>query len=130
MAYKFLSNEWFEEIKKIRDEMGDIEIAPQLKDVVLNVTITGTPEGDKDIALRGLDFVEGHTDDAKTTIVIPVDMAKKMFIDNDRTAAMQAFMSGQLKVKGDMSKMMALAGAKPTDDQEAFRERLVAVTEV
>lgn len=130
MGSKFLTNDWFAELKKIKDEMGEIEIAPQLKDVVLNVTITGGPEGDKDITIKGLDFNEGHTDEAKTTIVIPYEMAKKMFIDNDRTAAMQAFMSGQLKVKGDMSKMMALAGVKPTEDQEKFREKLVEITEM
>lgn len=52
-------------------------------------------------------------------------MAKKMFIDNDRTAAMQAFMTGKLKVKGDISKVMALAGVKPNPDQEKFRENLL-----
>ncbi len=129
MAHKFLTNSWFDEIKKIRAEMGDIKVAPQLKDVMLNVTITGGPEGDKEITLKGLDFIEGHSAEAKTTVVIPIAMAKKMFIDNDRTAAMQAFMTGQLKVKGDMSKLMALAGAKPTPDQDKFREKLVEITD-
>jgi putative sterol carrier protein len=130
MPYKFLTNAWFNEVKKIRASMGEIQVAPQLKDVILNVTITGGSEGDKDITIKGLDFVEGHSAEAKTTIVIPIAMAKKMFIDNDKTAAMQAFMSGQLKVKGDMSKMMALAGAKPTPDQDKFREKLVEITEI
>ena len=53
-------------------------------------------------------------------------MAKKMFIDNDRTAAMQAFMTGKLEVKGDV---MALAGVKPTPNQDKFREKLVEITE-
>ena len=130
MAYKFLTATWFAEVKKLRASMGDMQIPAQLKDVVLNVTVTGGPEGDKDFTIKGLDFVEGHTAEAKTTIVIPILMAKKMFIDNDKTAAMQAFMSGQLKVKGDMSKMMALAGVKPTEDQEKLREKIVAITEV
>ncbi len=130
MGHKFLTDAWFKEVKKVRDAMGNIQIPPQLKDVVLNVTVTGGPEGDKDITIKGLDFIEGHTAEAKTTIVIPFAMAKKMFIDNDRTAAMQAFMSGQLKVKGDMSKMMALAGVKPTPDQDKLREKIVEITEV
>ncbi len=130
MAYQFLSDDWFEEVKKVRDEMGDIELPQQLKDVILNVTITSGPEGDKDINIRGMEFESGHTDDAKTTITIPFDMAKKMFLENDRTAAMQAFMSGQLKVKGDMSKMMALAGVKPSEDQEKLREKILEITEL
>ncbi len=130
MGHKFLTATWFSEVKKLRASMGDMQIPAQLKDVVLNVTVTGGPEGDKDFTIKGLDFVEGHTAEAKTTIVIPILMAKKMFIDNDKTAAMQAFMSGQLKVKGDMSKMMALAGVKPTEDQEKLREKIVAITEV
>ena len=130
MANKFLTKEWFADVKKVREEMGDIEVAPQMKDVILNVTVTGGPEGDVDITIHGVDFNEGHSDEAKTTITIPYEMAQKMFIENDRTAGMQAFMSGQLKVKGDMSKMMALAGVKPTESQDKFREKLVEITEM
>ncbi len=130
MGNKFLTKEWFEDVKKIRDEMGEIEVAPQLKDVILNVTITGAPDGDMDITVQGMDFVEGHSDEAKTTITIPYDMAQKMFLENDKTAGMQAFMSGQLKVKGDMSKMMALAGVKPTEDQDKYREKMIAITDL
>lgn len=37
--------------------MGNVQIAPQLKDIIMNVTITGGPEGDSDITIKGLDFV-------------------------------------------------------------------------
>ena len=130
MGYKFLSDDWFEEVKKVRAEMGDLDLPAQLKDVILNISVTGGPEGDKDISIKGMEFESGHTDEAKTTITIPFEMAKKMFLENDRTAAMQAFMSGQLKVKGDMSKMMALAGVKPTEDQDKLRAKILEITEM
>ncbi|MCP4552854.1 MAG: SCP2 sterol-binding domain-containing protein [Bacteroidetes bacterium] len=129
MAYKFLSDDWFAEVKKIREEAGDIEIPQQMADLVLNLTLTGGPDGDKDICLKGSDFEQGHDSSATTTITIPYDMAKKLFLENDKAVGMQAFMTGQLKIKGDMSKMMALQSVNPSADQEKMREKILGITE-
>ena len=42
-------------------------------------------------------------------------VAKKLFVDGDQAAGMQAFMSGQIKVEGDMSKLMAMGQGGGTD---------------
>ena len=44
------------------------------------------------------------------------DTARKVFVDQDQAAGMQAFMAGKIKVQGDMMKMMALQTAMPQDD--------------
>jgi putative sterol carrier protein len=42
---------------------------------------------------------------------------------------MQAFMSGQIKVEGDMTKLMAMQSAGgPSAEQTAFQEKLKAIT--
>jgi putative sterol carrier protein len=52
-----------------------------------------------------------------------------MFIDGNQQAAMQAFMSGQIKVEGDMTKLMAMqAGGPPTAEQVAFQEKIKGLT--
>ena len=43
---------------------------------------------------------------------------------------MQAFMSGQIKVQGDMSKLMSMGNATPTPEQEAFSQKVVELTEL
>jgi hypothetical protein len=42
---------------------------------------------------------------------------------------MQAFMSGQIKVQGDMTKLMPWATRPPTAEQEAFSQQVLDLTE-
>jgi putative sterol carrier protein len=52
-----------------------------------------------------------------------------MFIDGNQQAGMQAFMSGQIKVEGDMTKLMAMqAGGPPSEEQQAFQAKLRDMT--
>ena len=43
---------------------------------------------------------------------------RKVFLEFDMAAAMQAFMTGKIKVQGDMSQLMALQTAKPSQEQK------------
>ncbi len=53
-----------------------------------------------------------------------------MIIEEDQAAAMQAFMSGQIQVEGDMSKLMAMqAGGPPSDAQKKLAEQIRAMTD-
>ena len=52
------------------------------------------------------------------------DTAKKIFVDQDQAAGMQAFMAGKIKVQGDMMKMMAMQTGMPQDDdRQDHRQR-------
>jgi putative sterol carrier protein len=42
-------------------------------------------------------------------------------------AAMQAFMSGQIKAEGDMTKLMALQTARPSAEQKALFQQVLAI---
>jgi putative sterol carrier protein len=54
---------------------------------------------------------------------------EKIFIEQDQSAGMQAFMSGKLKVEGDMSKMMALQSIQPTESQKKLQEMVKEITD-
>jgi putative sterol carrier protein len=56
-------------------------------------------------------------------------VAKALFVRRDQQAAMQAFMSGQIKVQGDMTKLMAMSSTVPTPEQEAFAQKVLDLTE-
>ena len=127
MANNFLSDEWMDAVEAIRDEAP--EPPAVMKDLVLNVTVVGGPDGDRDVHLAGGQFERGHADGAPTKLTVPYDTAKALFIEGNPQAAMQAFMSGQIKVEGDMSKVMAMqASGPPSAEQEAFQEKIKALT--
>jgi putative sterol carrier protein len=50
----------------------------------------------------------GHLENPDVTVTLPYDTARSLLVDQDQQAAMQAFMSGKIKVEGDMMKLMAL----------------------
>jgi putative sterol carrier protein len=53
-----------------------------------------------------------------------------MFIEQDQNASMQAFVSGQIQVEGDMAKLMSMQGAgPPSEDAKKVQDAVTAMTE-
>lgn len=127
MSLEFLSDEWFAKVKEIRDSAGDVEVPAALADLVINISIS-TDNGEKQMALVGGMIDQGHHDDAPTTLALPADLAKRLFVEGDQSAGMQGFMSGQIKVEGDMSKLMALQSAQPSEGQKQLMKQIQDVT--
>ncbi|MBZ2188213.1 SCP2 sterol-binding domain-containing protein [Alcanivorax sp. JB21] len=127
MSCEFLSDEWFAKVDELRAAAGDIEAPAALADLVINITI-GTDNGEKQMALVGGMLEQGHHADAPTTMILPADLAKRIFIEGDQSAGMQGFMSGQIRVEGDMSKLMALQTAQPTGAQVELMKKIQEVT--
>ena len=127
MPHVFLSDDWFDAVEGLRDEMPEPPAA--LKDLVINIVVAGGPDGDREIHMTGGQFERGLAEGAPTKLTVPFDVAKSMFIDGNQQAGMQAFMSGQIKVEGDMSRLMAMqAAGGPTPEQIALQEKLKALT--
>ena len=126
MAETFLSDAWFAEVEKLRAEAPEPPAA--LKDLLLNIVVQGGPDGDREVHIAAGNFEQGLADGAATKLSVPYDIAKSMFIDGNQQAAMQAFMSGQIKVEGDMTKLMAMQTASPTAEQQAFQAKLADLT--
>ena len=111
--YPFLSNDWMDAAKRIRDEMPHPEV-PSVGLMKMNLVVTASPFEGGDIKAHvdtsdGEIIVEhGHLDGPDLTVTVEYDVAKALFVDLDVTAAMQAFMAGKVKVQGDITKLMAL----------------------
>jgi putative sterol carrier protein len=127
MAYDFLSDEWMDAIEALRDEAPEPPAAT--KDLVINLVVPDTPFGEREAHMAAGQFERGLHDAAPTKLTVPYEVAKSVFISGDQQAAMQAFMSGQIKVEGDMTKLMSMqtAGA-PSAEQVAFQERIKSLT--
>ena len=126
MPYTFLSDAWLDEARKVADEAGGAGAMPPT--VVLNLVVTGGPEGDKELHMAEGSFGTGLLDDAPTKLTVPYGVARDMFIKGDQAAAMQAFMSGQIKVEGDMTKLMAMQAQTPAPGADEVQAKLRAIT--
>lgn len=127
MPHPFLSDDWFTEVEKLRADAPEPPAA--MKDLTLNICVTGAPDGDKELHMTGGQFEQGLVDGAPTKVTIPYDTAKAMFIDGNQQAAMQAFMAGQIKVEGDMTKLMSMQSAGgPSPEQAEFTQKLRDIT--
>jgi len=117
--YPFLSDEWMDEARKIREKFrGQGGAAPQ--PMKMNQIITDVPFGDgtinahMDTTSGEMEMDLGHLDDAEVTVTVDYATAKAIFVDQNPQAGMQAFMAGKIKVQGDMTKLMAMGqGAGP-----------------
>ena len=127
MGVKYLSDEWFDKVKELSEEINP-EIPAQMADMKINMTVT-SDEGDCDFCLNGGKLEKGHLADATTKVTVPIEFAKKMYIDQDRAAGMQAFTSGKLKIEGDMSKIMAMQGIQPSESQKKLQEMIKEMTD-
>ena len=129
MGHAFLSDSWFDEAEKIRAEVNP-EVPDAVKDLVINLVVKDGPDGDIEAKIEAGRFVKGLADEAPTKLTVPYDIAKKMFIEQDPQASMQAFMSGQIQVEGDMTKLMAMqAGGPPSEEAEQLQARIQEMTE-
>ena len=120
MPYKFLSDEWVEEARKIRAELDSPATAPQ--PVKMNLVITEVPFGEgtvdahMDTTSGELVLETGHLGGPDVTATLDYDTAKAMMVDANPQAAMQAFMAGKIKLQGDMTKAMAMQSG-PVDPE-------------
>ena len=129
MGHAFLSDSWFDEAEKLR-AAANPEVPAALKDLVINLQVTGGPSGDVEARMAAGGLHQGFAADAPTKLIIPFDVAHKMIIEEDQSAAMQAFMSGQIKVEGDMSKIMAMQGAgAPSETAKKVAAQVREMTE-
>ena len=109
--YPFLSDAWFDAAAKVISEHDTG--APPGASVLLNLEVEDGSDkinfhmGSRDGQTL---FGKGHDDSADVTLSTDMETAKAVFIDGNPQAGMQAFMSGKVRVQGDMTKLMMAQG--------------------
>jgi putative sterol carrier protein len=132
--YKFLSEEWVAEAKKIREEFEGQSPAPAHV-VRMNQVITEVPFGDGDVNAHmdtsdgELKMDLGHLENPDLTVTLDYDTAKAIIVDGNPQAGMQAFMAGKIKVQGDITKLMAMQQGAPDAAAQQVAERIKDITE-
>ena len=130
MPYAFLSDEWFTKVEELVTAAGDLQIPPAMKAVEVNVTVTGSAAGPGEVRIamkEGL-FTRGHRSNFATTLTLSADLARKIFIDGDTAAGVQAFLDGSIKVDGDLAKLVAMQTVEPSEPQKRLTRQIAAIT--
>ncbi len=133
--YAFLSDEWVDEARKIREEhegrAGTRTMAHQMR---MNLVITEVPFGDDAIDAHvdttdgTLKLDKGHIDPADLKVTLDYATAKAILVEGNPQVGMQAFMAGRVKVEGDMAKLMMMQGAPPDEHAQEVAKRLREMT--
>jgi hypothetical protein len=133
-TYPFLSDEWLDAARAIRAEYDGSGV-PIAHAIRMNLIISEVPFGDG-VVHAHMDTTSGelvldtdHIDPVDLTVTLEYDIAKAILVEGNPQAGMQAFMSGKIKVVGDISKLMALqtGGGDPSATEVAAR--IQAITE-
>ena len=109
--FEFLSTAWIEAARAIRDEYEG-RVGPPPVAVRMNQVITDSPQGtiqahlDTSSARTRLEL--GHLTQPDLTVTTDYATAKALFVQQDPAVAMAAFLSGKIRVEGDMAKLLAL----------------------
>ena len=128
----FLSDEWTAEVKRLHAAVVTAPAAPA-QAVRMNLMLTQSPVGDGtleahvDTSSGEIVVDTGHLDSPDLTVTVDYETAKAILVDGDAQAAMQAFMSGRIKIDGDMTLLLALQSS-PVDP--AHQELAARVREI
>lgn len=128
MNLEFLSDAWFEEAERLRAEI-DPPVPDAIAGLVINLKVTEGPSGSIEARMEAGRFLLGLAETAPTTLSVPYEVARQMFIEGNQAAAMEAFMSGRIKVEGDMAAVMGMqAAGQPGPEARELSEKIKAMT--
>lgn len=134
---RFLTTEWFARAAAIREEYSG-RLAPPPTVIRMNLEITDCPADvghdgvmtvHMDSTSGEMEVDSGHLDEPQLTVTLPYEVARAILVDGDSQASMQAFMSGRIKVTGDMTKFMAMQSGAADPAQAEIAARMRAITD-
>ena len=134
MSHPFLSAEWIAAAREIRSKYED-QTPKITQRIRMNQIITGVPFAGGTVrsfidTTSGNFILDlGELPSADVTISTDYATARKIFLEQDAAAAMQSFMSGQIKVQGDIVMLMSLQSTVPQTELAAkVAAEILAIT--
>lgn len=118
MSHPFLSDEWIAAARDIRHRFAD-RVPPIEARLRINVVTTKVPFGEGiihghiDTSEGMLNMELGLLEAADLTVTTDYDTARQLFVDQDPAASMQAFLSGKIKVEGDITQLVMMQTSLP-----------------
>ncbi len=136
-VHRFLSPGWVQAAMALRDELASAAPDP-VHMARVNLVVTGTPFGSGefrasiDTQAGGPLPVPGELDDPDATVILDYGAALAAFVTDDPDMVAHSFLTGTLRVDGDLALVLILFGEGMTDEQAAFarhaQTRVQAIT--
>ena len=130
-SHRFLTPEWIEAAMTLREELAPAAPAAR-QEAQVNLVVTGTPFGDGqfrayiDTVAGGPLPLPGELDHPEATVTLDYPAALAAFVTEDLDAVAQGFLTGILRVDGDLALVLLLFGEGMTDEQVDFARRAQA----
>ena len=134
MSHPFLSAEWIAAAREIRakyeTQTPKITQKIRMNQIITDVPFAGgTVRSFIDTTSGNFILDLGELPSADVTVSTDYVTARKIFLEQDAAAAMQAFMSGQIKVQGDIVMLMSLQTTVPQTELAAqVAAEIMAIT--
>lgn len=125
----FLTQDWFDKVNELTNQAGDLNLPPAIKNLSINLNVTDAPAGQDNASFYDGNIHQGLKDGAKTTLNLDTETLRAVFLDREMNKAMEAFMTGKIKVDGDMGQLMAIQTAQPSSEQKQLFKNILAITE-
>lgn len=121
MTHEFLTEEWMVATRAVREKYADqatkVTVAIRMNQIITDVPFgEGTLNVFLDTSSGDVVMDLGAMETPDLTVTTDYATARAVFVEQNQTVAMQAFMAGKIKVQGDVMKMMALQTAMPADE--------------
>lgn len=132
-TYEFLSDEWLDAVKALRDEyQAEGMTAPV--ELTVNLVVTEVPFSEDDLDAHvdtsegGLVIERGHLERPDLHITVDWVTAKALLIEGNPQAAMGAFMEGKVRIEGDVSKLLSFQSGVAQSGAHDAAARIRAMT--
>ena len=127
MSYEFLSDAWFDQVDALIAAAGDLQIPAPMKTAKVNIVVKSAA-GDTRVHMRDGLFKRGHDAGFVTTLTLSDAIARKIFVEGDAAAGVQAFLEGAITVEGDLATVIAMQTVEPSAPQMALTKKIAAIT--
>ena len=132
--YAFLTAEWVEAAKAIREEHAGETPTPthtvRMNQIIIEVPFSEEPvHTHMDTTAGEVKMDLGHLEDPDLTVTLDYATAKAILVEGNPQAGMQAFMAGKIKVDGDMTKLMAMSTGPVDPAAIEVAQKIQSITE-
>jgi len=124
----FLSDEWFEKVDILTKESVGLEIPKAMRDVRVNLTVSA-PAGEVAMCIDGGVIRKGFCGNPDVEMWMPAEYALSILVRGDWSAGMKGWVARQIKVSGNMRKLIPLQVYRPTPSQEELRKKIEEITD-
>ncbi len=125
----FLTQAWFDKVDELTAQAGELNLSPAIKNLSINLNVIDAPEGQNHASFYDGNIHQGLKEGASTTLNLDTDTLRAVFLERDMNRGMEAFMTGKIKVDGDMGQLMAIQTAQPSAEQKQLFKDILATTE-